>query len=385
MNRDRYLRALKGALRNNPVVALVGPRQCGKTTLARLYLDDLNTKAVHYFDLERPRDIARLANPELVLSPLKGLVVIDEIQRRPDLFPTLRYLVDRPKTKTKFLILGSASGDLLAQASESLAGRIHTLELSPFQLSETKDLGKLWLRGGYPKSYLARGDTNSFAWREDYIRTYLERDLPNLGLQLPPNTMRRFWMMLTHYHAQTFNASEIGQSLGVSDQTARRYLDVLTSTFMVRQLQPWFANISKRQVKTPKIYITDTGLLHALLDIENRTALESHPKVGASWEGLCIENVIRSTSLRADKFFFWATHADAELDLYFETGGKRIGVEVKYTDQPKVTKSMRIAKQDLGLDSIFVVYPGNETFQLDHHITAAPIGAMVEKWSKFSR
>lgn len=364
---------MAAALRRAPVVALVGARQVGKTTLARAIARGAGAT---WFDLEDVTDLARLENPRLALEPLRGLVVIDEVQRRPDLFPTLRVLVDRGPKSRRFLVLGSASGDLLRQTSESLAGRIAYVELDPFCVAEATNVERLWLRGGYPRALLESSDTRAFAWLRDYVTTFLERDVPSFGLRVPPGQLRRFWTMLAHVHGQTLNASELGRSLEVSDKTVRHYLAILAQAFMVRELQPWHENISKRQVKAPKIYVRDSGLLHELLGIHASRTLDAHPKLGASWEGFALENVIRVLRLRQEQCFFWATHADAELDLLVLALGRRVGFELKRTDAPRITRSMRVAITDLGLDHLFVVTPGDACFPLDDKVTAAGIGAL---------
>ena len=378
--RDEYLQKIEDHFRVHSVCAILGPRQVGKTTLARMFVEEKMGGIARLFDLENPLDLARLENPMLSLSPEpEKLIVIDEIQMRPDLFPVLRVLVDDPKCQRKLLILGSASRDLIRQSSETLAGRIGYIELPPFSLYETKDSQKLWLRGGFPRSYLAQSDADSFLWRQNYITTFLERDIPALGFAIPPQQMRRFWLMLAHYHGQVFKASEIGRSLGVSDQTSRRYLDVLAGTFMVRILSPWFENIKKRQVRSPKIYFRDSGILNALLDIKDKHNLETYPRLGAFWEGFALEEIIREYEASTQEVFFWATHADAELDLFLIKQGKRLGFEFKYTDVPRVTKSMKIALSDLNLDHLTVVYPGKETFELDDKITAQGLGTQPRR------
>ncbi|MBI3180391.1 MAG: ATP-binding protein, partial [Deltaproteobacteria bacterium] len=317
-------------------------------------------------------DLARLSDPMLALAGLRGVIILDEIQRRPELFPILRVLVDRPRRPARFIVLGSASPDLLRQSSETLAGRIAYHELSGFSLREVgaRVLARLWLRGGLPPSYLARSDAKSFAWRQQYIRTFLERDLPQLGIGLPAATLGRFWSMLAHYHGQTWNASEFGRAFGVADHTVRRYLDTLTQTFMVRQLLAWVENVGKRQVRAPKIYLTDSGLLHALLDIRDRDGLERHPKVGASWEGFAMGQVIGRLGVDARECFSWGTHQGAGLDLLVVRGGKRLGFEFKRTTAPFVTRSMHIAMQDLGLTHLDVIYLGDTTFSLARNIRA---------------
>lgn len=369
MERLSYIKLIQNAFKINPIVALLSPRQCGKTTLARHFFDLLKGQTSHYFDLERIGDINRLAQPELTLSNLHGFVVIDEIQRSPELFPTLRVLVDQPERNTHYLILGSASRELIQQSSESLAGRITYLELTPFNFSEVGgNTEKLWLRGGFPRSYLATDEESSLQWREEYIRTFLEQDIPNLGIKIPPTALRRFWLMLTHYHGNVFNASELGRSLGLSHNTIRNYLDILSGTFMVRQLTPWFENINKRQVKSPKIYFRDSGIFNALAGISNKATLLTHPKLGAAWEGFALEEIIRHTQARPEECFFWATHAHAELDLLIIKRGQRWGFEIKYSDAPKLSKSMQVAIETLKLDKLFVVYPGSHRYPIGKNI-----------------
>lgn len=364
MKRLKIIQQIDAIFEIHSVCAILGPRQCGKSTLANMYATA--HPVVHFFDLEDPTDLARLSNPKLALQELDGLIIIDEIQRIPELFPVIRVLVD--KHKKKFLILGSASRDLIHQSSETLAGRISYIELTPFSLTETLEFKNLWLRGGFPLSYLATTDKSSLLWRKSYIMTFLERDIPNLGIKIPAETMRRFWMMLTHVHGNIFNASELGRSLGYSDTTIKYYLDILVGTFMVRRLSPWFENINKRQVKSPKIYLRDSGILHALIGINNYDELITNPKLGASWEGLAIEEIIRYHGADADNCYFWATHNSAELDLLIVNGDKKMGFEVKYTDSPKVTKSMQIALHDLKLDSLVVIIPGKYNFLLTEQI-----------------
>jgi hypothetical protein len=362
MQRTVFIKEIRKRFLSSPCVALLGPRQCGKTTLARAYSQG-GKEPVHYFDLEDPADLARLEQPMLALQDLRGLVVIDEIQLRPELFPILRVLIDQ-KQAVQFLILGSASRDLIQQPSETLAGRISYIECTPFSLQEVKDSKLLMHRGGFPPTYLAVNEEASFQWRADYIRTFLERDIPSLGFRIPPQTMRRFWIMLSHYHGQMFNASELGKSLGIAHTTTRSYLDILTGTFMVRELLPWFENTGKRQVKSPKIYLRDTGVYLALLDIRNETQLRNHPKLGAIWEGFAIEEIIKAHRASAESCFFWGVHQQAELDLLLMLGGRRIGFEFKYADAPKLTKSMTIAQETLGLDRLIVIYPGSKDYPL---------------------
>ena len=361
------------ALGRSPVVALLGPRQSGKTTLARQVVRSgilPCDEGLNYFDLEDPAHVERLTTPVLALQGLEGLVVIDEIQHRPELFPVLRVLVDRESCRARFLVLGSASRDLIRQGSESLAGRIQFVDVPPFGLQETgvAQVDRLWLRGGFPPAFLASSEDASWAWRDAYVRTFLERDVPALGIRVPPAGLRRFWMMLAHYHGQVFNASEIGKSLGIADTTANRYLDLLAGTFMVRRLAPWFENLGKRQVKRPKIYFRDTGILHRLLGIPGMAQLVTHPKLGASWEGFALEQVIRSSGASEEETYFWGVHGQAELDLLLFVRGARVGYEVKYTDAPKVTASQRRALSLLGLESLTIVVPGNGAYPLDEKI-----------------
>jgi hypothetical protein len=370
--------AIAAGLRRSPAVALLGPRQCGKTTLARKFADGTKSE---YFDLEKPRDLARLANPELTLGPLRGLVVIDEVQRRPDLFPVLRTLLDRRPVRARFLLLGSASPELLAQTSETLAGRVAFVAMGGFSLAEigAEKLMQLWLRGGFPQSFLGRSDTDSHAWREDFIQTFLERDLAQLGSRVPAATMRRLWTMLAHHSGSIWNASEIGNSLGEAHTTVRRHLDVLAGALMVRVLQPWHTNLAKRQVKSPKVYVRDSGLLHGLLGVRTLADLQGHPKSGASWEGFVIEQLLsRPRPLEA---YFWRTHAGAELDLLVNRRGRFTGVEMKYTDAPTLTPSMRIALEDLSLDRLLVVYPGTLRYRLAPRVEAIPLRECIDALS----
>ncbi|NOX90429.1 MAG: ATP-binding protein [Calditrichaeota bacterium] len=346
-----------------PVTVIVGARQTGKTTLARQFHAD------YYFDLENPRDLVRLDNPQLTLEDLQGLIVIDEIQRRPEIFPVLRYLVDK-NPKQKYLILGSASRDLIKQSSETLAGRIAYFKLEGFRLSDIgpKNRKKLWLRGGLPPSFLANSDQQSFVWRQHYITAFLERDLPQLGIRIPAQTLRRFWMMLSHYHGQILNYSEIGRSFGISDMTVRKYVEILEGTFMIKTLWPWHANLKKRLVKRPKLYFQDSGLFHALMSIETMEQLMGHPKLGASWEGFALNTFCRILQKEESEYFFWATHAGAELDLYWQQGGNNFGAEFKFTDAPTLTKSMKIAMEDLNLDFLYVIYPGKTSYRLSDNV-----------------
>ena len=373
VERPKLLHRVEEGLRRNPVVSLIGPRQCGKTTLARGVAERQNAE---YFDLEDPRSLRRLEHPLTSLEPLQGLVVIDEAQLRPDLFPILRVLADRAPLPARFLLLGSASPELVRRSSESLAGRVETVEMAGFSLGEVgaAALRSLWLRGGFPRSFLAEDDEASLAWRESFIQTFLERDLGRFGLHIPAPTLRRFWNMLAHYHGQVWNASELARSLGEAHTTVKRHLDVLCGALVVRQLPPWFENLGKRQVKAPKVYLRDSGLLHALLGIGRFSELESHPKLGASWEGFVIEEILRVTGDR--QAYFWATQAGAELDLFVLWHGQRIGIEVKYGDAPGFTKSMAVAIADLKLDRLFVVYPGKSAYQLNDKAEVVPLADM---------
>ena len=371
--RGQYLGALTAALERSRAVLLVGPRQCGKTTLARqLVAED----SINYFDLENPVDLGRLDQPMTALEPLRGLVVVDEVQRRPDLFPVVRVLADRRDAQAQFLILGSASGDLQRQSSESLAGRVEQLMLSGFHLWELESgaESRLWLRGGFPLAYLARNGGESRTWRKNFIQTLLERDLPQWGVRVPAVPLRRFWTMLAHYHGQTWNAAEAARALGVSESTTRRYLDLLTDAFMIRQLQPYYANIGKRQVKSPKVYVRDSGLLHQLLGIGTEKELLSHPKVGASWEGFVIEAML--ALLQPDEAYFWATHQGAEIDLVLCTQGRLFGIECKRTDIPRMTPSIRIALEDLGLEQVAIIYPGRKHFRIAPGVEAVPLSSL---------
>lgn len=374
IDRTLDIRAVRTALKRNPVVALIGPRQSGKTTLARRFVA---AGSPNYFDLEDPQSLARLTEPATTLRSLKGLIVIDEIQRRPELFPLLRVLADRRPVSARFLILGSASPELLKQSSESLAGRMATISLEGFRLA---DLGaaaqsRHWLRGGFPRSFTARGEAESFAWRRQFLQTFLERDMPQFGVTIPAVALRRFWNMVAHYHGQTWNAAELARALAINESTVRRYLDLMTGVLMIRQLPPWFENLGKRQVKAPKVYVRDSGLLHTLLGVTNRRALEHHPKVGASWEGYAVEEVLKAH--RPDEAYYWATHTGAELDVLLFREGRRIGVECKRMDAPSLTPSMRTALADLKLDQLAVVYPGERRYALGKRVEVVPLAEFV--------
>ena len=376
--RSRHLQRIRAALQRNPVVGLIGARQVGKTTLARQVAEHF--AGAKFFDLENPAHLAQLADPMLALESLEGLVVLDEIQRVPNLFPVLRVLADRPARPATFLVLGSASPDLLRQSSESLAGRIHYHEVDGFRIHETgvDSWRDLWIRGGFPRSFIASSDEESREWRQDFIRTFLERDLPQLGFSADATTLRRFWTMIAHYHGQTWNGSEIARSLAIGATSVRRYLDLLTSALVIDQLPPWFENLGKRQVKSPKVYVRDSGVLHSLLSIFDETALLGHPKLGASWEGFAMQQAISSLELRREECFFWATHGGAELDLLVVRGRKRWGLELKRTAQPAVTKSMTTALGDLGLQHVFVIHAGAASFPLTPKISAVALSRLTE-------
>lgn len=376
--RSRLLGRIRAALRRSAAVALVGPRQVGKTTLAR----QVHAHAAgprHWFDLEDPAAAAQLASPMLALAGLAGLVVIDEVQHAPQLFKVLRVLVDRPGNPARFLLLGSASPSLLRQSGESLAGRIEIIEAGGFTIEEAgssqAELERLWWRGGFPRSYTAQDDGASRIWRREFIRTVVERDLPQLGLNVAAPALHRFWSMLAHWHGQIWSAADPARSLGVNESTVRRYLDWLTQAYLVRQLQPWFANIAKRQVKAPKVYLRDTGALHELLGIADPAALALHPKSGASWEGFALDQMLRVAE--PDEAYFWATHAGAELDLLMLKDGRRIGVEFKRSDAPTLTPSMRIALHELELQALYVVYPGSRRYGLAERVEAVPLTALL--------
>lgn len=369
------LKEVQKRIDNFRVTALLGPRQSGKTTLAKHFHAD------EYFDLENPRDLTRLSNPQLALENCKGLIIIDEIQRKPELFPIIRYLVDN-KSHQKYLILGSASRDLIRQSSESLAGRISFYTLLGFRMHDIKidELPMLWFKGGLPPSYLSQDVTISTQWREDYIRTFLERDIPNLGIHIPSETLRRFWQMLSFYHGNLVNFSEIGRSFGIADTTVRHYIEILQGTFMIRLLQPWYVNIGKRIVKRPKIYIRDSGLFHTLLSIETEKTLKAHPKLGSSWEGFALDCVWRSIGKADEHCYFWRTHAGAEVDLFWQHEGKNWACEFKYTDAPALTKSMQSALHDLQLKKIWVIYPGKQSYEIHERISVLPLINVPSYW-----
>lgn len=378
IDRPEALQRIRDAFRVHPVVAVLGPRQCGKTTLARMLTE---REPSTFFDLEDPRDAQRLSAPLTALEGLSGLVVLDEVQRRPELWELLRVLVDRPGSASRFLLLGSASPALVRGVAETLAGRVGFVDLGGFSLREVgagqRDV--LWGRGGFPRSFLAADDGTSLGWRRDFIRTFLERDVPQLGIRVPAETLRRFWTMVAHYHGQVWNAAEIGRSLGVGEMTARRYLDILAGAFVVRVLPPWHENLAKRQVRSPKVYLRDSGLLHALLQLSTLDDVRSHPKLGASWEGFALEEII--SSVPEVQPYFWGSHGGAELDLVLFRGKRRLGVELKYADAPGMTRSMHIALEDLRLDRLWVAYPGGRTYDLHERVTVAPLSAVAEQVS----
>lgn len=374
--RPDYLGAIEERLRHYPVVALLGPRQSGKTTLARLYASD---KSCEFFDLETLGGLDRLQEPSAALEPLRGLIIIDEVQRKPELFQLLRVLADRRPLPARFLVLGSASPSVVRGVSESLAGRVSFVDVNGLSLKEVKPqhFRQLWWRGGFPSAYTAQSHRVARLWQEDFIRTILERDLPQLGISIPAATLRRFWTMLAHYHGQKWNAAELARALGTSEPTARRYLDLLTGMFLVRQLPPWFENVGKRQVKAPKIYVRDSGLLHALMKLDAFSMLEAHPKLGASWEGFALEQVL---SLTGDRdAYSWSTHSGPELDLLVFRHGQRIGFEFKYNDAPDLTRSMQAAMRDLKLDRLFVVYPGRQSLRLAEKVERVSILQLPER------
>ena len=376
IKRQHWLDAVQTALSRSRITILAGPRQCGKTTLARQFVEE---DSLNYFDLEDPVSLARLDEPVTALGELEGLIVIDEVQLRPQLFPVLRVLADRQDFKGQFLILGSASGDLMRQSAESLAGRSETVLLRGLDLQEVgwSAMEQHWLRGGFPLAFLASSEQNSLAWRKGFIETLLQRDFPMWGVRVAATSLWRFWTMLAHYHGQIWNAAEFARAMGVGESTVRRYLDLLTDAFMVRQLQPWHANIRKRQVKSPKIYLRDSGLLHQLLGITIQRDLLTHPKLGASWEGYVIEEVIAAENV--EDAYFWATHQGAEMDLVIPKNGRLRGVECKRADVPKLTPSVRSALEDLQLESVAIVYPGNKRFKLAEQVEAVPLAALASE------
>ena len=370
--RKNQVAKIQALLSQFPVVALNGPRQVGKTTLVR------SLAPAHFFDLEDPRDAARLASPMMALEPLTGLIVLDEIQAHVQLFPALRVLADRPNRPAQFLSLGSAAPELAQRSAESLAGRVAYHELTGFDLAEVgvEDLRKLWVQGAFPRAYLEDGAASN-RWRIEFTRSYLERDIPALGLRLPPATLRRFWSMLAHYHGQPWNGAELARAFGVSEKTVRHYLDILTATFMVRVLPPWHENLGKREVKAPKVYLSDSGILHSLLGLETETALLGHPKVGASWEGFAMQQVISALGATAQQCYFWKLHSGAELDLLILGNGARRGFEFKLTDRPRVSASMHTAVRDLKLDSLHVVHAGAHSYPMAEQIHALALADIL--------
>jgi predicted AAA+ superfamily ATPase len=375
IQRPRDIGELKRLLAEFPVTAILGPRQSGKTTLAGQF------NGQHSFDLENPRDQSALADPQLALEQLSGLIVIDEVQRLPEVFPLVRYLVDH-RPEQRYLILGSASRDLIRQSSESLAGRIAYHELGGLSLQDVgvADWRRLWLRGGLPRSFTAAGQQQSQRWRSEYVATFVERDMPQFGFSVPAATMRRFWTMLCHYHGQVLNYAEFARSFGMSDMTVRKYVEMLVGTFMVRLLQPWHANTSKRLVRRPKVYVRDTGILHSLLSIESERDLASHNKCGASWEGFALEVAARAIGKRHEELYFWATHSGAEVDLFWQAHGSNWAIETKYTSAPRLTPSMSIAVHDLDLKHLWVMYPGDRVYPMADKVTALPITAAPAEW-----
>lgn len=374
IQRLQLLHRIRHALKRSRVVALIGPRQCGKTTLARQIV---RSDSIRYFDLERTADLGRLAEPESALTGFRGTIVIDEVQRRPDIFPILRVLADRTPLPARFLILGSTSPELLRQSSESLAGRMEVIPVGGFGLTDVglSNMNRHWQRGGFPLSYLARSNTDSATWRQQFIQTLLERDLPQLGVSIPASALLRFWKMVAHYHGNLWNNAEPARSLGVSEPAIRRYLDLFTNLLVVRQLQPWHANLGKRQVKSPKVYMRDSGLLHALLGVHNEKELLSHPKSGASWEGYAVEELLKT--VEPDESYFWATHQGAELDLLAIKRGRRVGIEIKRMDAPKITPSIRTALSDLDLEHLTIVYPGSLSYELGERVSVRPLATAI--------
>ena len=367
----------------HPAVMVAGPRQCGKTTLARLFTE--KDTQVNYFDLERYSDRRRLENPESTLLSLTGTVVIDEVQRIPELFQTLRVVIDSPNCASRFLLLGSVSPTLIKGVSETLAGRVGIVDLSGFTMDEVPTINwqTLWYRGGFPRSLLADDDEVSVDWRENFITTFLERDIPQYGITIPSETLRRFWIMLAHYHGQIWNAAEFARAIGRSESTVRSYLDILSSAYVVRILSPWHENLKKRQIKSPKIYIRDSGLMHSLLELNSFRTLSNHPKIGASFEGFAVEHIVNH--LQSENNFFWGTHAGAELDLMATIAGKRYGFEIKYSESVGSTRSMRTAIADLELEHLWIVYPGSECYTLDQSISVVSIEQVTELIDRLRR
>ncbi|WP_423129799.1 ATP-binding protein [Gaoshiqia sp. Z1-71] len=375
LNRKLFEQQIKDSIQANPVTAILGPRQCGKTTIARKVAESFSSVMV---DLEDPSDYELLSvSPKAFLEQQKGLVVIDEVQRMPEIFSILRVLADQEGVENRFLLLGSASPDLIKNSSDSLAGRIGFVDLTGFKLDEVgqENFQQLWLRGGFPRSYLAGSDMLSYQWRDDFIRTFLERDINLLGFNIPPVTLRRFWVMLAHYHGQIWKGSEFARSMGVSEPTVKKYLDILSGTYLIRQVQPWYENLQKRQVKSPKIYIRDSGLLHTLLSLPHNQVV-NHVKVGASWEGFIIEQILQKMGTR--DYYYWRTHTGVELDLLIFKNGKRYGFEIKYSEKPQITRSMRQAMSDLKLDLLYLVYQGKHALEIEGNIRLLPAAKIEE-------
>lgn len=368
MERSDFIEKINASFEVHPIVAILGPRQCGKTTIARKYAEQQGIKPENYFDLEDPADLLRLENPKTSLSLLSGLVVIDEIQRAPDLFPILRVLVDRTNNDLEILVLGSASRDLIKQSTETLAGRIGYLELTPFCLNETNNMQQLWYRGGFPRSYLAKSDNGSYEWRKNYIMTFLERDIPSFGFKISSSSLHKFWMMLTAYHGNILNASELGKAMQLNYKTIQNYVDILHETFMIRVLRPWYENINKRQVKSPKIYFRDSGVFHSLLGIDDNQSLLRNVKLGASWEGFALEEIIRNLNVRSEDCYFWSAQGECEIDLLVFKNGQKFAYEFKYTDRPKITNSIIRTMEILKLEKITIVYPGDKSFSLSDKV-----------------
>lgn len=368
MERLDFIQRISASFEVHPIVAILGPRQCGKTTIARRFAEHKAIKPENYFDLEDPADLLRLENPKTSLSLLSGLVVIDEIQRSPDLFTILRVLVDRTDNNLEILVLGSASRDLIKQSTETLAGRIGYLELTPFTIAETNNMQQLWYRGGFPRSYLAKSDSGSYEWRKNYIMTFLERDIPSFGFKISATSLHKFWMMLTAYHGNILNASEIGKAMQLNYKTVQNYVYILHETFMIRVLRPWYENINKRQVKSPKIYFRDSGIFHSLLGINDNQFLLRNVKLGASWEGFALEEIIRSLDVRNEDCYFWSAQGECEVDLLVFKNAQRLAYEFKYTDQPKITSSINRTIEILNLEKITIVYPGNKSFSLSDKV-----------------
>lgn len=376
IQRPRLITEIARSIREAPITALLGARQAGKTTLSRMLAEKRSN--IHFFDLEKADDRSSLTSPEMTLGSLRGLVIIDEIQRMPHLFTTLRPLVDRRPLPARFLLLGSASPTLVKGVSESLAGRVLFVHVPGFTFDEVNpdSINRLWVRGGFPRSFLAKSEAESYRWRQAFLSTFLERDIPQLGIRVPAETLRRFWIMLAHYHGQIWNASELARSLGTNEKTTRHYLDILTGAYVMRTLPPWHENVGKRQVKSPKVYVRDSGLLHALLGLENRQDIRTHPKYGLSWEGFALQQILAWTG--DHNVFFWGTHRGAELDLMVLRHGKRYGFEFKCADAPAMTKSLHIAIKDLNLNHAWIVYPGNRRYPVHESVEAIPLKSLTD-------